>query len=167
MSVINIHERLLDAPITEIGKLIDGLASAEDKLWPHALWPAMKFDRPLGVGAVGGHGSIRYAVESYKPGSYIQFRFTKPEGFLGIHGFEVWTVKGGKTKLRHRIEMHVQGKARLTWPLVICPLHDALMEDALDRAEVYAGGEPPNRRSSLWVKFLRRVMGRGRSTKRR
>jgi hypothetical protein len=60
MPVINIHERVLDASIFEIGKLIDGLASANDKLWPHDRWPAMKFDRPLSVGAIGGHGPIRY-----------------------------------------------------------------------------------------------------------
>jgi hypothetical protein len=95
MPVINIHERVLDASITEIGKLIDGLASADDKLWPCDRWPAMKFDRPLSVGAVGGHGPIRYTIESYKPGSRIQFRFTEPKGFLGSHRFE---VEGGKVK---------------------------------------------------------------------
>jgi hypothetical protein len=68
MVVVNVHERMLDASITEIGKLIDTLASAEDKLWPRDRWPAMKFDRPLSVGAVGGHGPIRYTVESYQPG---------------------------------------------------------------------------------------------------
>lgn len=167
MSVINIHERVLDASITEIGKLIDGLASADDKLWPCDRWPAMKFDRPLSVGAVGGHGPIRYTVESYKPGFYIQFRFTEPKGFLGSHRFEVEMVEGEKTKLRHLIEMRVQGMARLIWPLAIRPLHDALVEDALDRAEVYTGGQPAKRGWSLWVKFLRRVMSRGRSTKRR
>jgi hypothetical protein len=166
MSVINIHERVFDAPITEIGELINGLASADDKLWPHDRWPAMKFDRRLGVGAVGGHGPIRYAVESYTPGSCIQFRFTEPKGFLGSHRFEVEMVEGEKTKLRHVIEMRLQGMAWLIWPLALCPLHDALMEDALDRAEVYTGGQPAKRGWSLWVRFLRRVMSRGRSTKR-
>ena len=89
MPVINVHERTLNASITETGKLIDGLASSDDKLWPHDRWPAMKFDRPLEVGAIGGHGPIRYTVESYKPGRYIQFRFIEPTGFLGSHRFEV------------------------------------------------------------------------------
>ncbi len=167
MSVVNIHERALNASTTEVGKLIDDLASAGDKLWPRDRWPVMKFDRPLGVGAVGGHGPIRYTVESYKPGSHIQFRFTEPKGFLGSHRFEVEMAENGKTMLRHLIEMQVQGMARLIWPLAICPLHDALLEDALDRAEIYAGGQPAERGWSLWVKFLRRVMSRGRSTRRR
>jgi len=166
MSIINVHERVLDAPITEIGKLIDGLASADDKLWPHDRWPAMKFDRPLSVGAVGGHGPIRYTVESYKPGSCIQFRFTGPKGFLGGHRFEVETVEGEKTRLRHTIEMQVQGVARLIWPLVICPLHNALIEDALDRAEIYAGGRPAARSWSLWVRVLRRLASRQQTARR-
>lgn len=167
MSVINIHERMLDASIFEIGRLIDGLASADDKLWPHDRWPAMKFDRPLSVGAVGGHGPIRYTVESYKPGSYIQFRFTEPKGFLGSHRFEVERIEGEKTKLRHIIEMQLEGIAKLSWYLAICPLHDALLEDALDRAEFCVGKQPAKRDWSLWVKCLKRVMSRGRLTKRR
>jgi hypothetical protein len=165
MAVINIHERELNASATEVGKLIDGLASADDKLWPRDRWPAMKFDRPLSVGAIGGHGPIRYTVESYKPSLHIQFRFTAPEGFQGSHRFEVEAMGGDKTKLRHVIEMQVQGTAWLTWSLAIRPLHDALLEDALDQAEAYTGGRPAKRGWSLWVRFLRRVMSRGRSGK--
>ena len=127
----------------------------------------MKFDRPLSVGAVGGHGPIRYTVESYQPGSCIQFRFSEPKGFLGSHRFEAEMVGEDKTKLRHIIELQVQGMARLIWPLAICPLHDALLEDALDRAEVHTGGQPAKRSWSLWVKFLRRAMSRSRSSKRK
>jgi hypothetical protein len=162
MVVVNVHERMLDASITEIGKLIDTLASAEDKLWPRDRWPAMKFDRPLSVGAVGGHGPIRYTVESYQPGHCIQFRFTRPQGFLGSHRFEVETLGGEKAKLRHIIEMQVQGMARLSWLLAIRPLHDALIEDALDQAQVYSGGQLAKREWSPWVKFLRHVMSRSR-----
>ena len=167
MSVTNIHERVLDASVTEVGGLIDDLASANDKLWPLDRWPAMKFDRPLGVGAVGGHGPIRYTVESYEPGSSIQFRFAEPKGFLGTHRFEVEMVDAKRTRLRHIIEMRVQGMARLIWPLAIRPLHDALIEDALDRAEACTGRQPARRSWSPWVKFLRRAMRRGRSTKKR
>jgi len=167
MAVVNVHERVLNASITEVGKLIDDLASANDKLWPHDRWHAMKFDRPLSVGAVGGHGPIRYTVESYQPSQRIQFRFTRPKGFLGSHRLEVEAMEGEKAKLRHIIEMRVQGMERLSWPLAIRPLHDALIEDALDRAEVSTGGQPVKRNWSLWVRFLRRVMSRRRLDKRR
>ena len=38
------------------GRLLDGLSAADDRLWPKDRWPAMRFDRPLKVGARGGHG---------------------------------------------------------------------------------------------------------------
>ena len=167
MPVINIHERVLDAPIAKIGKLIDSLASDDDKLWPCDQWVAMKFDRPLGVGAVGGHGPICYGVESYDPGLRIQFRFIAPKGFIGIHRFEVEAMGDGRTRLRHIIEMQLRGMAKLTWPLAIRHLHDALMEDALDRAEIYAGGHPAKRNGSLWVRFLRYVMSRRETAKKK
>lgn len=56
MAVYNVHERLLPVEQAEVASLVDGLASDNDGLWPHGLWPAIRFDRPLGVGAVGGHG---------------------------------------------------------------------------------------------------------------
>ena len=85
MKVINIHECELDGTPEQVGLLIDSLASAEDALWPYQLWPRMEFDRPLDVGATGGHGPVRYFVEEYTPGQSIKFRFTGPKGFNGFH----------------------------------------------------------------------------------
>jgi len=168
MSVLNVHERILDASLSEVASLVDGLASDEDALWPFDRWPAMKFDRPLGVGAAGGHGPIRYLVESYEPGSKVCFRFKGPKGFVGQHRFEIAQIAKGKVRLQHTIEMRTIGSARLTWPLVYRPLHNALIEDALDRAESYVGGDPKKREWSLWVKVLRWLVSRSRpSTQRR
>ena len=163
MSVTNVHERILHASAAEIGILIDSLSSAEDKLWPKDRWPAMVFNRPLGVGAVGGHGPIRYAVESYRPGEYIRFRFLRPRGFLGFHEFQIEPMGEEKATLRHNLRMQVEGRARLIWPLVIGPLHDALLEDALDRAEVFTGGKPERRNWPIRVRILRRLMGAKRT----
>ncbi|MBU0493779.1 MAG: SRPBCC family protein [Chloroflexi bacterium] len=160
MAVINIHERVLDAPAAQVGILIDGLASDADALWPHDQWPPMRFDRPLGVGAAGGHGPVRYVVESYEPGRSVRFRFTGPAGFLGHHRFEVEELGPAQAALRHVIEMRPAGTARLTWPLVFRPLHDALLEDALDRAETHVGGRPAARGWSPWVRALRWVLSR-------
>jgi hypothetical protein len=89
MRVQNIHERVFDAPAAKVSELIDGLSSANGQLWPIDRWPAMQFDLPLGVGASGGHGPIRYAVKSYVPCHNIQFRFIEPKGFVGVHRFEI------------------------------------------------------------------------------
>ena len=162
MKVLNIHERRLPAPREKAGALLDSLASDRDALWPSPSWPPMRLDRPLGVGAAGGHGPIRYVVERYDPGRGIEFRFTGPEGFEGSHRFEVEPASDGACVLRHTIDMTARGAARLSWPLVFRPLHDALLEDALDKAEASLGVQPAARTWSPWVRFLRWILARRR-----
>ncbi|WP_017594984.1 SRPBCC family protein [Nocardiopsis potens] len=152
--VWNEHRRLLAAPVDEVGALIDGLASDRDPLWPDEDWPAMRFDRPLGVGARGGHGPVRYSVVEYLPGRRIRFRFEAPAGFLGHHGFSVEETDGG-VLLRHLLTVQPVGPARVSWPLVYRPLHDALLEDALDKAERSLGLGGPRTEWSPLVKALR------------
>ncbi len=163
MKVCNIHQRELAANAARVGQLIDTLASPHDRLWPRDRWPQMKFDRPLGVGAVGGHGPVRYRIERYRPGKSIRFRFQQPAGFDGCHGYEVIELTSGATLLRHTLQMRAAGPALLSWPIVFRPLHDALMEDSLSRAEAAVGITPNSRRWSLWVRLLRRVLTAGRS----
>ncbi len=162
MSVVNVHERVVQAPIDGVGRLIDSLASRSDRLWPSEQWPPMRLDRPLQVGAEGGHGPIGYAVERCEPGRRVRFRFTRPRGFSGWHGFEVEAVSSEATRLRHVLEMECHGWARLSWPLVFRPLHDALIEDALSKADAALTGRTAPQRWSLWVRVLRGILGRGR-----
>jgi hypothetical protein len=154
--VRNVHVRELAAPPAAVGALIDGLASDDDRLWPRERWPAMRLDRPLTAGASGGHGPVRYSVESYVPGAAVCFRFTAPRGFCGTHRFEVDARRGGGSLLRHVLEMSAVGPARLTWPLIFRPLHDALVEDALDRAAGALGEAPRGRSWPFSVRVLRR-----------
>jgi hypothetical protein len=160
MKVDDVHERELAAPAGRVGALIDTLSSSEDAIWPRHRWPRMKLDRPLGVGAAGGHGPIRYVVESYEPARLVRFRFTAPRGFDGTHELAVETRGPGACTLRHRLKMHARGPAALTWPIVFGPLHRALIEDALDRAAQAVGDEPRRVRWSAWVRMLRAVLAR-------
>lgn len=59
---MNIHERVIPASVDAVGRMIDTLGSAGDGIWPTGRWPALTLDRPLQVGATGGHGPIRYRV---------------------------------------------------------------------------------------------------------
>ncbi len=129
----NIHERTLPVPPAAAGALLDSLSGPDDRLWPRR-WPAMRFDRPLAVGAVGGHGPIRYTVEQYRPAGHVRFRFDAPAGFDGYHEYEVLPDGDDACRLRHSLVMTTRGPARLTWPLLFRPLHDALIEDSLDTA---------------------------------
>lgn len=155
LRVRNVHERRLKASPEQVGCLLDGLASPADRLWPSADWPPMRLDRPLQVGAAGGHGPIRYHVEMYDPGSSVRFRLREPTGFDGFHGFEILPTVGGGTTLRHVLEMNARGPATITWPFVFSALHDALVEDCLDTAARALGEAVPPRQWSLRVRFLR------------
>jgi hypothetical protein len=139
MKLSNIHQRKIAASPDRVGALIDSLASPNDALWPRHCWPRMAFDRPLGIGARGGHGPIRYVVEGWSPGRSIRFRFTAPTGFDGRHGFDAELTDAQAVMLRHWIDMELRGPALLSWPLLYRPLHDALIEDALTTAQVSLG----------------------------
>ena len=65
--------------------------------------------------------------------------------------------------LRHTIEMTIHGPAFLTWPLIIRPLHDALLEDSLATAQASLGMIPQMRVWSPWVKFVRWAMSGGKT----
>lgn len=163
MKVSNVHERWLPAAPETVWVLLDGLGGAQDRLWPHETWPAMVLDRPLACGARGGHGPVRYAVEAYDHGRRVTFRFSDQgllAGIDGLHFFEVEERDDGCV-LRHVIDANARGLLVWRWHLVVRPLHDALIEEALDKAEAAITGLPRRfRRHSPRVAFLRRLAAR-------
>ncbi|MGD3112344.1 SRPBCC family protein [Streptomyces sp. YGL11-2] len=165
MAVYNVHERLLNAQQSEVGALIDTLAGEGDALWPVHTWPRMAFDRSLAVGAVGGHGPIRYTVSGYAPSTWVRFAFSAPRGFDGFHEFTVHATGEHRTLLRHTLAMRTRGPARLTWPLLWRSLHDACLEDSMDRAAT-ACGTPPLR-PSTWNPYVRLLHAIARTASRK
>lgn len=160
MRIRNRHERQVAHSAESLGECLDSLSSAHDRLWPHERWPRMAFDGPLRVGADGGHGPIRYFVEEYEPGKKVVFRFTEPRGFLGTHSFQVNRHEKG-AEIVHLIAMEVSRSALLSWPMVIRPLHDALLEDSLDKVQAHLAGEEWVRRDwPISVRFLRNILAR-------
>jgi hypothetical protein len=162
MHVRNVHRRAIGSP-EQLGALLAALASDADRLWPGDRWPRLRLDGPLAVGARGGHGPVRYRVESYDPSRRIRFRFERPRGFDGVHEFSV--VIGGEepAQIVHVIEARMWGVARISWPLVFRPLHDALIEDALDNAERQVTGRVRQpARWSAYVRLLRCGLAAGR-----
>ncbi|MBY0531927.1 MAG: hypothetical protein K2P86_08140 [Xanthobacteraceae bacterium] len=163
MKIFNRHEIEIAASQTELGKLIDTLASANDLMWPHFRWPRMRFDRPLSAGARGGHGPIGYWIEEYEPGSRILFRFENTHwlsrGIEGYHTLFMEQTASG-TKLVHEIVGTIRGRALLLWPLAVRPLHDALIEDGLARAAKHFNAlHPFPPELSLWARSLRLLAG--------
>ena len=165
MKVINHHERLLDTDMETVGHLLEDLASRKDQMWPKALWPAMRFDKGLVVGSVGGHGPIGYTIETYIPRHSIRFQFIRPKGFLGWHGLDLQQVSKGRTRIRHQLEMNLAGTTRITWPLLLGPLHDALIEDAFTTTEIALGLTPTIETWTTYVRLARWIVSLGRASK--
>lgn len=166
MRVLNRHRRQLLGTLEEAALLLETLATREDRLWPLERWPPMVLRADKGPGSAGGHGPIRYHVESHEPGKRVLFRFEKPRGFNGTHGFEL-SVDGKDVVLTHTIDMRLSGTAWISWPLLFRPLHDALLEDGLDKAAAsMSGAEWEPRPFSPWVKTLRWMLARKRKPRR-
>ncbi len=140
--IYNVHERRIAAPVEEVGALLADMGSPADRLWPADRWPPLELDAPVGPGARGGHAVIRYTVTEYLPGRRLEFTFDPPTGLVGTHSFEVEEHPDGGSVLRHVLEAQPHGAMRLLVPLAVRRLHDALIEDALDRAERVLGVGP-------------------------
>jgi hypothetical protein len=160
VQVRNVHERRLRIAPSHAAFLLESLVDSPGSIWPFEAWPRMRFDRPLRPGAVGGHGPIRYVVTCYEPGQMLACRFTAPAGFVGTHWFEIRSDGYSGTLLRHTIEMKLVGRAKLSWPLIFRPMHDALLEDALAKAQRAVGEAPALVLWSAWVRILRAMLRR-------
>ncbi|MCZ4557875.1 SRPBCC family protein [Rhodococcus maanshanensis] len=161
MLIRNFHARSLPATPDQLGRLVDALAGPDDPLWPVDHWPAMRFDRPLGVGADGGHGSVRYTVVGYIPGEWIRFQFNGSGGLVGFHEVTVRPDGPHHAELSHLLAATARGRELLRWALVMRWLHDVAIEEMLDRAEFATAGTVRDPiRWNPHVRLLRRVMRR-------
>lgn len=135
MKILNIHQRELKKPKTEVSQIFETLSSNKEMMWPHERWSPMVLDRGLQVGSSGGHGPIKYFVTQYKPGIDVEFRFTEPNGFNGIHKFELSKTSSNTCLFTHQIHMNVSLKGLILWGFAIKWLHDALIEDCFDKVQ--------------------------------
>lgn len=153
-TICNVHQRRIEARPEQVWDLLMAMSGPDDQLWPDGV-PALRFDGPLAVGAQGGHGPIRYQLTSLDETTGIVFRFQEPTGLVGHHSFHVLPDGKGGTVLRHELVARSEGWMRVQWPLVVRWVHDAVLEELLDRAELGTGHVPahPHQRSP-WVRSL-------------
>lgn len=161
MRIHNVHERRMKGSMEAAGELLDSLSGPQDGLWPGDQWPPLKLDAPLSVGSAGGHGPVRYRVSEYVPGQRVAFSFMDAglaSGMKGGHAFDA-ARDGERVLLRHVLEAECGFGTWLRWAAIIRPLHDALLEDALDRAERAMNPScAGSARWSPWVRVLRLVL---------
>jgi hypothetical protein len=159
--MLNIHERIIEAPADRVGRLLADLGGDKDRLWPSPAWVPMRLDRPLAVGADGGHGPIRYHAIVYQPGTRVRFDFHERTGAAGFHEFTVEPLGPNRCRLRHVLDVRLRGRMRLLMPLAIRSMHDAVLEDLLDNAEFVATGRVRTPATwSPWVRICRYLSGR-------
>ncbi|MGP4002487.1 SRPBCC family protein [Streptomyces sp. 8N706] len=154
--VRNVHERVIRGSLEQAGRLLDGLGSPQDTLWPRTVWPALQLDGPLAVGASGGHAKVRYHVEEYEPGRRVRFRFAPDSPLDGVHYAEVEPAGPGRVRMRHVLEGRprwILGKRTALAFLVSLPIHNAVIEDLLDNAERTLTGTV--RRPARWSPYVR------------
>jgi hypothetical protein len=157
MKIINIHKRIINQPKISILELFKTLSSENDRMVDTDRWSPILLDNGLKVGSKGGHGPIGYTVQSYDPASFIEFKFTKPTAFKGIHKFEITEFESNVTELKHTIDMNISGKTIFLWTIAIRWLHDAFIEDAFDKVENQFTVRKKTSKWSFWVIFLRKI----------
>lgn len=152
----NVHERVIEAPVDTVAALFDRVSSADDPVFPTPAWPPMRFDRPLSVGAVGGHGRIRYSVVCYEPGRRARFAFTPPAN--GYHELSVEHRGANASLVRHVLEQRPDLASWLAWVLVVRWAHNVIIEEVLDNFERAATGSlRRTTRWPVWVRLLHRL----------
>lgn len=158
MKVLNIHQRTINTSKDQVIDLIKSLSTKNDLVWPTENWPKMKLDKGLMPGSMGGHGPIRYYIEDLNIESFITFRFQKPDGFFGVHRFDIKELAKNKTEIQHTIDMETKGTASIKWLLAIRSLHNALIEDAFDKIENRFNRSQKKSQWNIWVKSLRAIL---------
>ena len=154
-TISNAHERALVDPAAHVDALLSRLGTPDDRLWPSEVWLSARLDASPDAGGAGGHGRVRYHCSERAPGM-VTFTFDEVNGsrrWNGRHRFTLLSNRTGCT-LRHVVELRLPLREALQWQVLIRPLHDAILEDLLDKA----AGRPPSRAWSAWVRTLRRVV---------
>lgn len=159
IAVYNVHTRRIGAGIDRVGSLIDTLAGSDDRLWPVHDWMPMRLDGPLALGAMGGHGPAQYRVVGYQPGRWIRFGLVAPGFLRGFHEFSVHPYGSDTTELHHTLAVRLGVLGWPIYPIVFKPLHDTVIEQALDRAERDVHGTVASpAATSRWFRVLRALM---------
>jgi hypothetical protein len=143
---MRVHEEHERALASTAGELIDH----PEQMWPTDRWPEFRPD---------GFGFLRHELAEHRPGERIAYRITGPRGLSGLHGWDLRPSEDGVV-LRHTVDADCSGLMRLGWPLLVQPIHAAVHEDVLDRAEAVLGGTPTGRAWSRRVKLIRWGIGK-------
>ncbi|MGW5816149.1 DUF2867 domain-containing protein [Streptomyces noursei] len=131
------HARTVHAPAATAGALLDHVGGAPDPPFPAPAWPPLRLDRPLGVGADGGHGTVRYRVVAHEPGRRIRFAFApgRSGASPGHRELTVRPLGPDRCRVEHVLESRLPLARRIAWHLAIGCVHATVSEELLDNLE--------------------------------
>jgi len=140
-AVRSVHSRDLPAGPERVGELVESLAGDRDQLWPTERWPTtpIELNRGLEVGSRGGHGVVHYSVTEHEPGRRLVFRFEPGSGLEGTHRLDIEPLSEKHTRLVHTLDAALTPVLAPLTPALLA-MHDTLIEDLLDRAELATSG---------------------------
>lgn len=153
-TIRNQHARDVPIPVADMDARLSTLGRPGDEVWPGEAWFPMRLNASVAEGGAGGHGPVRYHASHRAPGE-VSFTFDSILGssrWEGSHTFTVHEMPGG-CRLTHLVELRVPLWQAVQWQVLVGPLHDAVLEDLLDKA---VSGTPA-RRWTPWIRVLRRV----------
>lgn len=150
------HTRVIDASPEAVADIAATLGTTADRVWPSPQWWPMRFDGPVEPGAKGGHGPVRYGVESVER-NRIRFRFDPGAGIDGYHELRVEPTGDGRTLVTHDMGGRTLGATKVLWPLIVRWCHDEVVEACLDNIERETTGATRERRATAWARLWRRV----------
>lgn len=103
---------------------------------------------------------IHYSVEDHEPGCSAVFRFAPGSGLEGTHRLDVEPLTKQRTRLVHTLDAGVTGTLVPLTPALLA-MHDTLVEDLLDRAELATSGQITEQAPMpRWMRALNAVEAR-------
>ncbi|WP_283133304.1 DUF2867 domain-containing protein [Rhizohabitans arisaemae] len=171
--IVNVHERAIPVPPQQLGDMLETLGTVRDEIWHSDLVQPIALNNGLQVGSRGGHGPVRYTVVEHTPCRFIRFRFEPGVGLVGHHWFEVVESAdpesgAPRTVLRHTIKARPTLWGRISWPLLIRPIHEGAVQDMLDHIErTVTGTANRGKPTTRWARWLAPRLRRRHVTRRR
>lgn len=161
------HQRTIDCAIETARGLFETFVDNDSIFWPTSSWPRDAFnDDQLKIGSIGGHGGTKYKIQHYQPGACLEFSFIYPKGYLGTHEFRLIFLNSSQFLLCHVTNIKTNIYHWMLWQIMIRWVHDALIQDAFDKAELHLMGKI--RLKSTWkyrVYLIRHLLGTTRLIK--
>ena len=78
--------------------------------------------------------------------------------FFNLNKFDIKELPGNKTEVSHIIDVNTDFGGTIKWVFAVKSLHNALIEDGLDKMENHFTEDEKSTEWNMWVKFIRYIL---------